>query len=339
MILRLVKRIATYLLVLLGLSMLIFVISRVAPGDPARLALGSYATEEAVEKLRQEMHLEEPLSVQYLYRLKGAVRLDFGNSTLSKRAVFKDIKQYLPATLEIVFISATAMIIIGITLGVLATKYSGTWLDGVVRIISYLGVCAPAIVWAIILMLMFSYVLPVFPATGRIGVNVLSPPTVTGLYTIDYLLNGDLYGYKDAVKHLILPSFGLIFGGIAQSARITRSTMSENSTKDYILAQQAYGIPEGRILTKYLLKASMIPTVSVTSLDIANIFGIAFLVEQLFNYPGLARYGMLAIMNKDLNAIAGCVMMLGVVFIIVNIFIDFIVSILDPRVRLMGGDN
>ncbi|HWR62490.1 MAG TPA: ABC transporter permease [Clostridia bacterium] len=333
------KRIGTYILVLLGLSILVFVIGRVIPGDPARQALGPRAPEDVVQALRVEMNLDKPYLIQYGLWLKGATRLDLGKSLMTRRPVIEDVKEFLPATLEIVFISAFLMAVGGILLGILSAKYSDTWLDGIIRVISYLGIVSPAFVWAIIFMLIFGYNLPIFPTTGRIGLTIISPPTVTGMHTIDFLLNGDIVGFKDALAHLILPAVALMLGGLAQAARITRSSMTENSTKDYILAEQAYGIPERKILFKYLLKPSLIPTVSVLSLDMASLFGSAFLVEQLFNYPGLSKYGMQAMLNKDLNAISAVIMILGIIFIIVNILIDIVVAYLDPRVRLMGGGN
>ncbi|KUO72647.1 MAG: peptide ABC transporter [Clostridia bacterium BRH_c25] len=333
------KKIGTYFLVLLGLSILVFIIGRVIPGDPARQALGPRAPEEVVQSLREEMHLDKPFVTQYGLWLKGALKMDLGKSLMTRRPVMEDIKEFLPATLEIVSISAILMALGGILLGILSTKYADSWLDGVIRIISYLGIVSPAFVWAIIFMLVFGYALPIFPTTGRVGLTIISPPTVTGMYTIDFLLNGDTVGFKDALSHLILPAIALMLGGLAQAARITRSSMTENSTKDYILAEQAYGIPEKKILFNYLLKPSLIPTISVLSLDIASLFGSAFLVEQLFNYPGLSKYGMQAMLNKDLNAISAVVMILGIVFIIVNILIDIVVAYLDPRVRLMGGES
>ena len=339
MLLNWLKKIGTYLLVLIGLSILVFIIGRVIPGDPARQALGPRAPEEVVQSLRVEMHLDKPFVTQYALWLQGAVKMDLGKSLMTRRPVIQDIKEFLPATLEIVIISAVLMAVGGILLGILSTKYSNTWLDGIIRIISYLGIVSPAFVWAIIFILIFGYLIPLFPTTGRVGLSITPPPTITGMFTIDYLLNGDTVGFKNALSHLILPAIALMLGGLSQAARITRSSMTENATKDYILAEQAYGIPERKILFSYLLKPSLIPTVSVLSLDIASVFGSAFLVEQLFNYPGLSKYGMQAILNKDLNAISAVVMILGIVFIIVNISIDIIVAYLDPRVRLMGGGN
>jgi peptide/nickel transport system permease protein len=336
---RIIRKLLTYILVLVGLSILVFFIARVIPGDPARQALGPRVPEETVQALRVEMSLDKPYPVQYLIWLKGAVKLDLGRSLLTRRPVINDIREYLPATLEIVFISAVFMVAGGILLGILATKFANTWLDGFIRIFSYLGIVSPAFVWAIIFILVFGYAFPIFPTTGRVALGIPSPAHITGMYTLDYLLAGNFAAFADALKHLILPAVALMLGGMSQAARLTRTTMLENSTKDFILAEQAYGVPQGKIFFHYLLKPSLIPTVSVMSLDVAALFGNAFLVEQLFNYPGLSRYGMQAMLNKDLNAISAVVMILGLVFILVNILIDIAVSYLDPRIRLMGGAN
>ncbi len=333
------KKIGAYCLVLMGLSILVFILGRVIPGDPARQALGPRAPEEVVKALEKEMHLDKPIYMQYFIWLKGALKLDLGQSLMTRRPVVEDIKEYLPATLEIVILSAILMAIGGIIFGILATKYEGTWLDGIIRTLSYLGVASPPFVWAIIFILIFGYAFPIFPTTDRISFGVSAPPKITGMYTIDFLLSGNFSGFKDALSHLILPAIALMLGGMAQAARITRSSMIENSGKDYVLAEQAYGISENRILFKYLLKPSIIPTISILALDIAALFGNAFLVEQIFNYPGLSRYGMKAMLNKDLNAISAVIMILGIVFILVNILIDTIISRLDPRIRIMGGDN
>lgn len=335
----LLKRIGLSIFVLLGLSILIFVIARIVPGDPARLALGPRAPEWAVQNLRLEMHLDKPIYTQYGLWLEGLVHGDLGKSLVTRRPVTVDIAEFLPATLEIVLLSALVMALGGIALGVLSAKYSNSWFDGVMRVVSYLGIVTPAFVWAIIFMLIFGYALPIFPTTGRLSPGLMAPHTVTGMLVIDSLLGGDFEASWDALLHLVLPAIALAMGGLAQAARITRSSMTDNMGKDYIAAETAYGIPAGRILRKYLLKPSLIPTVSVMGLDIAALFGNAFLVELIFNYPGLSRYGIQAMLNKDLNAISGVIMVLGVVFVTVNIAIDIIVGYLDPRIGLAGRRN
>ncbi|MGB9792310.1 MAG: ABC transporter permease [Thermacetogeniaceae bacterium] len=332
----LLKRIGLSIFVLFGLSILIFIISRVVPGDPARLALGPRAPEWAVQKLRQEMHLDKPLYTQYILWLDGVIHGDLGKSLVTRRPVTTDIKEFLPATLEIVILSAVILVLGGIFLGIISAKFTNTWLDGLIRIISYLGIVSPAFVWAIIFVLLFGYNIPIFPTMGRLSPGVTPPPTITGMYTVDSLLTGNFGTFVDAFKHLVLPAIALAMGGMAQAARITRASMLDNMGKDYIAAEKAYGIPERIIFVKYLLKPSLIPTVSVASLDIAALFGNAFLVELIFNYPGFSRYGITAMLNKDLNAIAGVIMILGIIFVTINIIIDFIVAYLDPRIGLAG---
>lgn len=339
MIIRILKKIATYLLVLLGLSILVFIISRVIPGDPARLALGPRTPEETVERLREEMHMNDSLYKQYYYWAKGALKGDLGTSLMTKRPVLEDVKIFLPATLELVFFSSIFMIIFGIILGVLSTKYSGKWPDGIIRVISYLGVVTPAFVWAIIIMLLFGYLIPILPIAGRIGMEFSQPTKVTGMFIIDFLLEGNTTGAKDAFMHIIMPAFVLSLGGLSQAARITRSTMTDNMGKDYVSAERAYGIPENKILYKYVLKPSLNPTVSVLALDIASLFGNAFLVEQIFNYPGISKYCMQAMLNKDIFVISTVIMILGIIFVIMNVLIDILISFLDPRIRLAGGSE
>ena len=282
------KRIIAYFLVLVGLSILIFVIVRIMPGDTARMALGPRAPEEAVEALREEMHLNDSYIVQYGYWISGILQGDFGDSIVTRRPVAEDISSYLPATLELAIISAMLVIVVGIVL----------------------------------------------PISGRLSAGFSPPDTITGMYTVDFLLQGNFAGFWDALKHLILPAVSLSFAGISQAARITRSSMVENLDKPYAYAERAYGIPENKILRKYLLKPSLNSTISVMALDIAGIFGGAFLVEQIFGYPGLANYGLTAMLNKDVFAISAVVMILGVIVIIFNLIADLVIRALDPRVRL-----
>lgn len=333
MVLRVIKQVFSYMLVLLGLSILIFIIVRVMPGDTARLSLGARTPEATVEALREEMHLNDPIYKQYYYWITGAFKGDFGTSIISKRPVLEDIKSYFPATLELVILSAVIMITFGLLLGVISTKYSGKWQDAAIRIISYLGVVSPAFFWAVLAMLIFAYLIPILPSSGRISEFMSPPVKVTGMYIIDFLLEGNIEGALDALKHIIMPAVVLSFNGISQSARITRSSMTENMDKTYASAEYSYGIPENKILFKYLLKPSLNSTVSVMALDIAGMVGGAFIIEQVFNYPGLSRYCLQAMLNKDVFTVSAVVLLLGVIFIVMNFLTDLLITFLDPRIR------
>ena len=331
------RRLFHSIFVLLGLSIVIFIIARVMPGDPARVAVGARAEDWVVDNIREQMHLNDPLLVQYGYWLSDALQGDFGISLFTRRGVADDIKEFFPASLELALFSLTITASLGIGLGTLSARHKDKLVDNVVRVFSYLGVVTPSFVFAILFLLLFGFVLNWLPTIGRLSEGITRPPAVTGFMTVDSLLNGDLEAFVDAIRHLILPALALSMGSMAQEARITRASMSENLTKDYIAAGRALGIPERTITGRFLLKPSLIATISILGLDFAGGLSNAFLVELIFVWPGLSRYGMNAILRKDLNAISAVILVLGVVFIVVNIAVDLIVSKLDPRIGLRSS--
>jgi peptide/nickel transport system permease protein len=328
----LAKRLATSIIVLIGVSMLIFTIARVIPGDPARIALGPNATVEQVQNLRDRLHLDEPLPVQYGHFIADLARGDLGVSLYTNRPVTRDIAQFLPATLELITVAGLMMILIGLPLGALSARYRNTWADNMIRIVSLLGVSAPAFVWAVILMLLFAYFLPLFPIAGRIS-SAFSVPTITGFLLVDTLLAGDVRAFGDAAWHLVLPAFALALSGIGQAARLTRSNMVETYDRPYIEMAQSYGFPERRIARRYAFRPSMIPSMTIIGLDFAAMLGNAFLVEAVFAWPGLSRYGVAVILRKDLNAIVGTVLCISALFLIVNIIVDLVTAYINPRIR------
>ena len=323
------------LVALFGLSIFIFLIARVLPGDPARVALGPKAPDWAVQNLRNQMHLNDPIPVQYVYWLRDALSGNLGQSLVTFRNVTTDILEFLPATIELVAFATIIDIVLALLLGVLSGRYANTWIDNAVRGFSYIGVAVPSFVFAIALLLIFGYYGNILPTGGRLSPSITMPNSVTGLMTIDALIAGRLNVFGDALSHLIMPSLALAAGNIAQEARITRSGMVENLRKDYVASAVSHGIPERTITFQYLLKPSIIPTVSIMGLDFAALIANAFLVETIFGWPGFSRYGATAILRKDLNAIVAVVMVTGIIFAIVNILIDIIVGYLDPRIRMM----
>ncbi len=333
----LIRRTAYSVFVLLGLSIVIFVIARVMPGDPARMAVGARAPQWVVDRIREHMHLNQPLPVQYYYWLRDALRGDFGLSLVTQRPVTNDIKEFLPASVELVILAAIISSITGIGLGVLSARYKDTWIDNIVRVFSYAGIVTPSFVFAILFVLLFGFTLDWFPIIGRLSENLTAPPLRTGMVTIDALLAWQPKVFVDAIWHMVLPALSLAMGSIAQAARITRSSMADNLSKDYIAAARALGIPERTVSGRFLLKPSLIPTISILGLDIAATISVAFLVELIFNWPGLGRYGMTAMLHKDLNAISAVILIFGAIFILANILVDLIVAYLDPRIRLRSA--
>ena len=333
----LIRRTAYSLFVLLGLSMVIFVIARIMPGDPARMAVGARAPQWVVDRIRDNMHLNEPLVVQYFYWLRDAMKGDFGLSLVTQRPVTSDVREFLPASLELVIMAAIISSIAGIGLGIISARYKDTWIDNVVRIFSYAGIVTPSFVFAILFVLLFGFALDWFPIIGRLSDNLTAPPVHTGMVTVNSLIAGRTDVFTNAIWHMVLPAMALAMGSIAQAARITRSSMADNMSKEYIAAARALGIPEQIVSGRLLLKPSLIPTISILGLDIAATISVAFLVELIFNWPGLGRYGMTAMLNKDLNAISAVILIFGAIFILANIIVDLLVAYLDPRIRLRSA--
>ncbi len=328
----LAKRLGTSLLVLIGVSMLIFAIARVIPGDPARIALGPNATAEQITQLREELHLDDPIWEQYGYFLADLARGDLGISLYTNRPVTADIAQFLPATLELVLVAGIMMIGFGLPLGILSARYRGGFTDNAIRLVSLLGVSAPSFVWAVILMLLFAFFLPLFPVTGRIS-DTYSIAPVTGFLLVDTLIAGNLRAFGNVAWHLVLPAFALALSGIGQAARLTRANMVETYDKPYIEMAQSYGFPEKRIANQYAFKPSLIPSLTIIGLDFAAMLGNAFLVEAIFAWPGLSRYGVAVILRKDLNAIVGTVLIISATFLIANLIVDLLIAFINPRIR------
>ena len=328
----LARRLGISFIVFVGVSMLIFGIARIIPGDPARIALGPNATVEQIEKLRTALHLDEPLVAQYGYFLSDLSRGDLGVSLYTNRPVTRDIAEFLPATLELVISAGILMIAIGLPLGILSARYRGRWPDHIIRLVSLLGVSAPSFVWAVILMLLFAFFLPIFPIAGRIT-DTYEIQRVTGFLLCDTLLAGNFSAFTDALRHIILPAFALALSGIGQAARLTRANMVETYDKPYIEMAQAYGFKASRIANRYAFKPSLIPSLTIIGLDFAAMLGNAFLVEAVFAWPGLSRYGVAVILRKDLNAIIGTVLIISATFLIVNLIVDLLIAFLNPRIR------
>lgn len=330
------KRLLLGILVLLGTSILIFTIARIVPGDVATIALGSRATDAAKEALREELYLNDALPIQYLKWLGDVLHGNFGNSFITKRPIMMDVKQFLPATVELALVAGVFMFIGTFGLGILAAKHKNTWVDGLIRILSYIGIAIPAFVVGILLLLLMGYAFPVLPVLGRLSTDLTPPTAITGLYILDGLLTGNFHVAWDAFLHLLLPAFALALGPIVQDARVLRSSMVDNSGREYMAVSTGYGLPPGLLTRKYLLKPSATSAVTMMGMDFSALLGQAFLVEKIFNWPGISRYGINAMLNKDLNAICAVVLIIGLTYFLVNLVVDLIIAGLDPRMRIGG---
>ncbi|KHQ52837.1 ABC transporter permease [Mameliella alba] len=330
----LLRRIVGFAGVLLVLALMIFILARVVPGDPARIALGPTASAEQLAELREEMGLDDPLPLQFVNFLGGAIRGDFGNSLISGRPVAEEIAGLLPATLELVLATLIIMLALGLPLGILAARYRNSWFDAVLRIVSLAGVTMPSFLFAILLQLGAAYYLTDWPILGRMSREFSDFSGATGLLTVDGLLAGRLDITLDALRHLAFPALALSMSGIGQIMRITRSAMIEHQRRDHVQTLRSFGVP-GRVVTfRYLLKLSAIAPLTIMGLEFASLIGNAFVVEMVFSWGGFASAGLEAVMQKDLNAVMAVVLVSGCFFVVANLLIDILIGLIDPRLRM-----
>lgn len=322
---------------LFGLSVLIFVMARVIPGAPARQALGPRAGEEAVQQLREQIGLNDPIWVQYMDYMSGLLRGDMGQSLVTNQNVATDIAEFFPATLELTTVAIIIAILVGVPLGVIAGLKKDETEDNISRAFSFFAVSLPAFWAGILLQLVFAFQLDLLPATGRLGDITYVPQDVTGLLLVDSLLALNFEAFTSAARHLALPAVTLALAPIADIARMTRSSFIEEYNHDYVEGLRTHGLPGKIVAYKYVLRKSFAATLTIIGLDYGFLLGSAFLVEIVFSWPGMASYGVQAILQTDINAIVGVTIVIGVGFLFANFIVDVLYGVFDPRVRF--GDE
>jgi peptide/nickel transport system permease protein len=328
-----IQRLLFLIPLLIGLSLLTFVISRILPGDPVGLAAGPQATEQIKERLRKEFGLDQPLPVQYVRYLAGLVRGDWGASLYSRREVASDLRVYFPATLELSFAAVLIASVLGIPAGVLSAVYRNKWPDQVTRVLALFFVSFPAFWLAMIFQLVFGLWLGWFPIGKRFDIIDAPPGTITGLYLIDSLLHLDFRAFGTAFSHLFTPALVLSFGSLASITRITRASMLETLDADFVRTERAAGIPYSRIVRKYALRNALIPIVTAVGLEFGWLMAGAVLVESIFDWPGLGLYAVESSLRLDFQPIMGITMLYGITFSLINLITDVSYALIDPRIR------
>lgn len=329
-----VRRLFFLVFVLLGLSLITFVLSHIVPADPARVIAGPRASPEAVEKIRKEYGLDQPLWRQYVRYLHGLIHLDFGKSLTSRRPVSEDLARYLPATIELALYAMLFAVVLGIPLGVLSAVRRNSFLDLIGRTISILGLSIPSFWLALILQFFLFAQLGLLPDGQRLPVGVKEPPRVTGLFTVDALLAGNFGLFLLALKHLLMPSLVLGLAALAIVTRMVRSGMLEVLGQDYIRTARAKGLQPRVVILRHALKNALLPAVTVIGLQFGLLMGGAVLVEIIFSWPGIGRYAFQAIQNFDYNAVISVTLVIGAAYVLVNLLVDIIYVLLDPRIRM-----
>ncbi|WP_073031396.1 ABC transporter permease [Desulfosporosinus lacus] len=328
-----VKRMSQLLIVLLGVSLVTFLVSHVVPGDPARMLLGQRADAQTLENLRHVMGLDKPVWLQYFDYLGGLLQGDLGISIRSQRPVLSELLTYFPATIELTLFAMGFAVISGVGLGLLSAAYRDTPIDHGTRVLAILGVSTPLFWLGLMVLLLFYKHLGWLPGSGRLD-SFINPPTqITGLYVLDSILTGDWVALKSSILHLVLPTICLGYIQLATIARLVRASMIEVLEQDYIKTALANGIPRYRIIYRHALRNALIPTVTLIGLTFGELLGGAILTETIFTWPGMGKYVVDSISFLDFPAIMGFTILVATIYVIINMVVDLLYPILDPQIK------
>ncbi len=316
-----------------GVTILTFVLIHLIPGDPVLMMAGERGmSPERHAQLRAQMGLDKPLPVQYLHYVGGVVQGDLGRSIVSKRPVTEEFFTLFPATVELSLCAITFAILLGIPAGVLAAVKRGSILDHSVMAVSLTGFSMPIFWWGLLLILLFSVQLGWTPVSGRISALYWVQP-VTGFMLIDTLFSDEQGAFSSAVSHLILPTIVLGTIPLAVIARMTRSATLEVLREDYIRTARAKGLSPLRVVTVHALRNALIPVVTVIGLQVGVLLGGAILTETIFAWPGVGKWLVESIQRRDYPAVQGGILLIATVVIMVNLIVDVLYGIINPRIR------
>ena len=327
-----IKRILMLIPVLIGVSIIVFLIMRVLSPDPAPIVLGQHATQQTVEAWRQANGLNDPIYLQYFHYLQGALTGDLGTSYYTKSPVTKEILARFPATIELAVVAIVLASIFGILIGVISAVKKNSIFDNAGMLLALIGVSMPIFWLGILLIIFFSGFLHWLPSNGRID-PLLQPLHVTGFYLVDSLMTGNINAFKDALRHIILPASALAMYSMAIITRMTRSSMLDTLQQDYIRTARAKGVAEGRVIVRHALRNGLIPIITVIGLQLGSLLGGAVLTETVFSWPGIGAYTVACIMKSDFPVVQGVVLLVATIFVMVNLLVDVIYAFLDPRIK------
>jgi peptide/nickel transport system permease protein len=330
------RRMAALVLLLLGITLITFVLTELVPTNAAVTNLGEQAAGDpaAVKAFEQHYGLDKPLPLRYLIYLEHVLQGDLGQSSLTHNAVTSDLGQFIPATGELALYSILFAAIVGVTFGVVSALRRDRLTDHTLRVTSLAGISMPTFWIALVALYVGFYRLGWFPGGGRLAPGTSPPPSVTGMYTIDALLDGNLGLFGQAFHYLLLPALVLAAFNVSLLTRFTRTAVLEVIGNDYVRSARAKGLPERIVVVRHVLRAALPSIVTVLGLVFANVLTGAVLVEKIFAWPGIGQYAYNAAVNLDVPAIAGVSMFVAVVYVAVNFVVDILYGIIDPRIRL-----
>lgn len=321
---------------LIGVVVFTFILMRVLPGDPAVFfASGPNAGKAEIEAIRSQMGLDKPMAEQLFYYVRDIGTGNLGRSLTTGQTVSKDLASRLPASLELTFVALALALLLAIPLGVLAALRPGSLIDHGVRLLCTLGVCVPTFVSGLLLIYFFYYWLGIAPdPTGRLDVFTTEPPRITGFLLIDALVAGDWEAWSAAARQLILPAATMALFVLAPLARITRASMLAVLGSDYIRTAEGLGLSRPRIVIAYALRNGLLPVLTIAGIVFSTMLGANVLVEKVFSWPGVAAYALDALLSSDYAPVQGFVLLMATIFVIVNLTIDVLYGIADPRIGM-----
>jgi peptide/nickel transport system permease protein len=320
---------------LFGVTLISFALTYLLPGNPALVKAGALATPEVVQHIERQMGLDRPVHVQYWRYLSGLFRGDLGDSSSTGRPVLEDFRQRVPATLELTLASLLLAAAIGVPLGVLSAVHRDTLLDHASRVIGVGGVAMPTFWTGLLLLYVFFYLLGVAPPPlGRIAADVAAPTRITGLYVVDAALTANGPALVSALHHLLLPAVTLGFAVMAPLTRMVRATMLEILESDYVKAAWAAGLPRRRVIYGDALRNALIPVITVIGVIFGFLMAGNVVVEMVFAWPGLGHYAVTSLMTKDPGPIQSFVLFVAVMYVFINLAVDLLYGLADPRIRL-----
>lgn len=331
----LLHRLALAIPTLVGVTVISFLMTYLLPGNPALVQAGPYATPAYIAEMEQRMGLDQPVHVQYWRYVSGLVKGDLGNSSATGRPVAEDFRQRLPATLELTIAALLLAIVVGVPLGVLSAVHRDRWLDHIGRVVSVAGVAMPSFWTGLLLIYVFFFLFNVAPAPlGRLSPDLQPPTQTTGLYIVDSILTGNFRTLASSLAHLALPAITLGIAVMAPVARMVRATMLEILESDFVMAAWAAGLPRRRVIYGDALRNALIPVITILGLVFGFLMAGNAVVESVFGWPGIGNYAVTALMTKDSGPIQSFVLFVAVMYVVVNLAVDLVYGLMDPRIRL-----
>jgi peptide/nickel transport system permease protein len=331
------RRLLTVIPTLIGVVVVTFLLTRVLPGDPAVYFAGPAATPESIAEIRKTLGLDRPPPEQFAYYLRDLAHGDLGTSLTTGQPVISDIATRLPASAELTLLGLFVAILIAVPLGILAAVKQGSFIDHACRVIATAGVSLPVFFTGLVLVYVFYFLLGwAPPPLGRLDIFYMTPKVVTGFYLIDSLLAGEFKTFRAALAQLVLPVATLAIFSIAPIARMTRASMLSALSSEFVRTARASGLSPHRIIITYAFRNAMLPVITTFGMVFSFLLGANVLVEKVFAWPGIGSYAVEALIASDFAPVQGFVLTMAVLYVMLNLAIDLLYGVIDPRVRLEG---